>query len=61
AGAAATDHYKLRINSGTVRVSLEEDASLAAQPVPAAAAPTHVGVSAALEVVLDGVAARNTR
>jgi TetR/AcrR family transcriptional regulator, tetracycline repressor protein len=61
AGAAATDHYKLRINSGTVRVSLEEDASLAAQPVPAAAAPTHVGVSAALEVVLDGVAARSTR
>ena len=59
AGAAATDHYKLRINSGTVRVSLEEDASIAPGPVPPAAAPTQAGVSAALEVVLDGVAARS--
>ena len=60
AGAAATDHYTLRINSGTVRVSLEEDVSLAAHQVPLAAPPTRVGVSAALEVVLDGVAARSS-
>jgi AcrR family transcriptional regulator len=61
AGASATDHYKLTINSGTIRVSLEEDASIAPAPFPAAAAPPPpAGVSAALEVVLDGVAARRS-
>jgi hypothetical protein len=60
AGAAATDHYQLRINSVTVRVSLEEDASIAAEPAPTAAPPRGAGVAAALEVVLEGVAARRS-
>jgi TetR/AcrR family transcriptional regulator, tetracycline repressor protein len=61
AGAAASDYYKLRINSGTVRVTLEEDPSIGAEPVASAAAPLpRAGVFAALNVVLDGVAAHSS-
>ncbi|MGH7775855.1 MAG: hypothetical protein ACREPI_01580, partial [Candidatus Dormibacterales bacterium] len=63
AGAAARDHYAVKISSGAVRVTLEEDPSLAAVPAPGAAAgtPTRAGVAAALDLVLDGVAARGRR
>jgi AcrR family transcriptional regulator len=58
-GAAEHDHYRLRINSGTVRVSVEEDPSVSSEPTPAATAVARAGVSAALNVALDGVAARS--
>lgn len=59
-GAAGTrDHYRLRISSGAVRVTLEEDSSISAEPIPEAAAPAPAGVTAALNVVLDGVASRS--
>lgn len=58
AGAAERDHYLLQINSGTMRVTLEEDPSISVEPVPAAMPVPQAGVSAALNVVLDGVAAR---
>ncbi len=56
-GAAARDHYRLRVASGTVRVTLEEDPAIVAPPAPAPA-PPPASVVAALHVVLDGVAAR---
>jgi hypothetical protein len=56
--AAATDHYMLRISSGTVRVSVEEDPLLRAPVAAPAPATKAAGVVAALKVVLDGVAAR---
>ena len=59
AGAAARDHYRVRISSGTVRVTIEEDPSIGAGPVPATAPTRGAGVAAALNVVLDGVAARS--
>jgi AcrR family transcriptional regulator len=61
-GAGAGDHYRLRINSGSARVTVEEDASIpaAAGPTPAPAGPAApAGVGAALNVVLDGVASRS--
>lgn len=58
AGAAARDHYLLKIHGGTVRVTLEEDPSIEAGPAAAAEPPQRAGVSAALAVVLDGIAAR---
>lgn len=60
-GAGLVDHYLLRVHSGAVRVTLEEDASIsAAQPLPASPV-VRAGVVAALSVVLDGVAARTAR
>jgi hypothetical protein len=58
-GAGAGAHYRLKINSGSVRVTLEEDASIGAEPPPAVAPQARASVSAALNVVLDGVAARS--
>ena len=56
-GARQADHYRLRINSGAVRVSLEEDASLPLER--SGAEPAEGGsVVGALNVVLDGVASR---
>lgn len=60
-GASARDHYLVKVNSGTVRVTLEEDASISAHPAPAAAPLPRAGITAALNVVLDGVAARSGR
>ena len=57
-GAAAGDYYLLKINSGTVRVTLEEDPTLSTELAPVASAVPPAGVGAALNVVLDGVAAR---
>lgn len=54
--AAAGDHYTLKISGGTVRVSLEVDPTLSG--VPPRPVATRLGVAAALEVLLDGVAAR---
>lgn len=59
AGAAGRDHYLLKISSGTVRVTVEEDPSISAEPAPAATPVRRAGVSAALNIVLDGVAARS--
>jgi hypothetical protein len=41
-----------------VRVSLEEDPSISAEPLQNPAPLARAGVAAALNVVLDGVAAR---
>jgi hypothetical protein len=64
-GARQADHYRLRINSGAVRVSLEEDASLTLERPDAESAEGAAegaaeggGVVGALNVVLDGVASR---
>lgn len=57
-GASQGDHYRLRISSGAVRVSLEEDSSLSSVRAGAAAAAATPGVVGALNVVLDGVASR---
>jgi len=56
--AAGGDHYRLRINSGAVRVTLEEDPSITAGPVGAEVTAPPAGLAAALNVVLDGVAGR---
>ncbi len=56
--AAGGDHYRLRINSGAARVTLEEDPSIAAGPVEAEVTAPPAGLAAALNVVLDGVANR---
>ncbi|HEX5415533.1 MAG TPA: TetR family transcriptional regulator [Chloroflexota bacterium] len=53
-GAARRDHYQVKINSGAVRVTLEEDASINAVPGPLAPPAGRADVSAALNVVLDG-------
>ena len=58
-GASARDHYLVKINSGAVRVTLEEDASIHSEPDPAAPAVPRAGISAALNVVLDGVSTRS--
>jgi AcrR family transcriptional regulator len=58
-GAGDGDHHRLRISSGAVRVTLEEDPSITARPVEVEAAPPG-GLAAALNVVLDGVARRAT-
>jgi hypothetical protein len=42
-----------------VRVTLEEDPSVSAEPTSAATPPAPAGVTAALNVVLDGVASRS--
>jgi hypothetical protein len=60
-GAAARDHYLLKIHSGTMRVTLEEDASIQSVPIPHAVPVGRAGLTAALNVVLDGVAARSSR
>lgn len=57
-GAAAGDYYRLKIYSGTLRVSVEEDASISPTAAPGSAPEARAGIGAALEVVLDGVAAR---
>jgi AcrR family transcriptional regulator len=57
-GAAERDHYRLRISGGCVRVTLEEDPSIEAGPVDARPPAGRSGVTAALELVLDGVASR---
>jgi AcrR family transcriptional regulator len=59
AGAAAGDHYLVKINSGTARVTLEEDPSIRAAGAPAPAPVGRAGIGAALNVVLDGVASRS--
>jgi hypothetical protein len=61
--AAVSDHYALKISSGTVRVSLEQDPTLNPRRLspPAPHVEPQPGVAAALEVVLDGVAARRAR
>jgi hypothetical protein len=56
-GASLRDHYALRISSGALRVTLEEDASLPATPPPPPA-PAPAGPTAALDLVLDGIAAQ---
>lgn len=56
--AAERDHYLVKINSGAVRVTLEEDPTISAEPAPSATTEPRAGVAAALNVVLDGVAAR---
>jgi hypothetical protein len=49
----------LRISGGAVRVSLEEDASISVRRPGAGAGTAPVaGVTAALNVILDGVASR---
>ncbi|HEX6348620.1 MAG TPA: TetR family transcriptional regulator [Candidatus Dormibacteraeota bacterium] len=61
-GAAAGDHYRLRISSGAWRVTLEEDAALGLEP--AGGGPPAIGragIAAALDLVLDGVASRISR
>jgi TetR/AcrR family transcriptional regulator, tetracycline repressor protein len=57
-GAAAGDHYVVRIHSGTMRVTLDEDASIGVGPGIDVSVVPRAGLRAALEVVLDGVAAR---
>lgn len=61
-GAANGDHYALTISSGTVNVTLDEDPSLGsaapAVSLPASAERSAAGLVSALNVVLDGVAAR---
>lgn len=57
-GATLGNHYALVVHSGVVRVSLEEDPSIAVvQPAPSAPVPARAGLSVAIDVVLDGVAA----
>jgi len=56
--AADQDHYLLRISGGAVRVTLEEDASIDAERVPANPPVPRSGVTAALNVLIDGVASR---
>jgi predicted PhzF superfamily epimerase YddE/YHI9 len=59
AGPSSRHHYLLRVNSGAVRVSLEEDATITAPAVDARTSPAAAGgVMAALNLVLDGIAAR---
>lgn len=56
--AMAADHYLLELSSGCVKVRLEEDASIPDRAPDLRAAPVTASSSAALEVVLDGVASR---
>ena len=59
AGPSSGHHYLLRVNSGAVRVALEEDATITAPAVDARTSPAAAGgVIAALNLVLDGIAAR---
>jgi AcrR family transcriptional regulator len=57
-GAAQQDHYLLRISGGAVRVTLEEDASIDGEPVDASSPAPRADATAALNLVLDGVASR---
>jgi TetR/AcrR family transcriptional regulator, tetracycline repressor protein len=57
--AVAPDHYLLRLSSGSVKVRLEEDASIPDHAPDLRAAPVRTSAAAALEVVLDGVASRS--
>jgi TetR/AcrR family tetracycline transcriptional repressor len=61
AGAAGGDYYRLKISSGTVRVTLDEDHTLGDDRGANLAPLPRADVSAALNVVLDGVAARRPR
>jgi hypothetical protein len=56
--AVAPDHYLLDLASGCLKVRLEEDASISDRVPDPRAAPVRASSSAALEVVLDGVASR---
>lgn len=56
-GPSSSDYYRLRINSGSVRVALEQDAALPLDVVRGIAGEGG-GLAAALELVLDGVASR---
>jgi AcrR family transcriptional regulator len=56
--AVAADHYLLVLSSGCVKVRLEEDASIPDRGPDLRSAPAPASSSAALEVVLDGVASR---
>ncbi len=58
-GFASGDYYKLRISSGTVRVTIEEDCRISAEPVASVVPRARAGVLAALNVALDGVAAQS--
>jgi AcrR family transcriptional regulator len=60
-GAGQRDHYRLAVRSGAVRVTLEEDPSISPTQGPEASPAPRAGVEAALDVVLDGVAARGHR
>jgi AcrR family transcriptional regulator len=58
-GAAQVAHYRVRITGGAVRTSVEEDPSISAElPAAGGGVAPAPGVSAALNVVLDGVANR---
>jgi hypothetical protein len=61
AGPASADFYQLRISSGVVRLSLEEDRSIQLPDHAMAASPAGGRVNAALELVLDGIAARTAK
>lgn len=57
--AAASDRYELEVSGGAVRVSLDDSATDTTKPAPAQSTPaTSDGLSAALGIVLDGVALR---
>lgn len=57
-GASSGSHYRLKVSSGTMRVNVEQDASIGQPSIGPAAPVARAGVSAALNVALDGVAAR---
>ncbi len=59
--ASRGDRYALRLNSGCVRVTLEEDPSLPAAVSTPAAGGEHAVAGSALEVVLDGISARRAQ
>jgi hypothetical protein len=59
--ASSGPHYRLRINSGTVRVSLEEDPSISAEMGLSDEPSKGIGARAALEVALDGIVSRSRR
>ncbi len=55
------DRYVLKLSSGSVRVTLEEDASLPAAASRPAAGRGQAVAGSALEVVLDGISARQAQ
>jgi hypothetical protein len=57
--ASSRDHYQLTIHSGSARVTLEEDTSIRSTPAPQSTPAAPAGLLAALNVVLDGVAAQS--
>ena len=61
-GSAASDRYELRVSGGAVRVSLDETGGAGPEPTTASPAPAgDTALTAALDVVLDGIAVRARR